>query len=50
MKCISFAGYYQTPSVSRALFDLIEDPDPNIRAVACLALAKTGQSFSGKFC
>jgi hypothetical protein len=36
-------GSFQTPAVITLLFDLVDDSeDPNARALASLALAKTG--------
>ena len=45
LKChfLKISGRFQTAAVITALFNLISDDDPNIRAVAALALAKTGE-------
>ena len=40
---LKISGRFQTAAVITALFNLISDDDPNIRAVAALALAKTGE-------
>ena len=37
------SGSFQTSAVVDHLFELIDDSDPNTRAVAALALAKTGE-------
>ena len=36
------SGKYHSKGVITLLFDFVSDPDPNIRAVAALSLAKTG--------
>ncbi|XP_077995721.1 uncharacterized protein LOC144449132 isoform X3 [Glandiceps talaboti] len=36
-------GQFRTPSVISALLDLLNDQDPNMRAVAAIALGRTGE-------
>ncbi|KAK2177787.1 hypothetical protein NP493_578g03000 [Ridgeia piscesae] len=43
LAAIQNLGSFQTSAVVDHLFELIEDSDPNTRAVAALALAKTGR-------
>ena len=43
MLYLFLSGTFHTPGVIRTLLDLLDDPDPNIRAVAALALAKTSE-------
>ena len=40
---IIFLGSFQTHSVIAMLFELVSDNEPNVRAIAALALAKTGK-------
>ncbi|RDD40004.1 hypothetical protein TrispH2_006850 [Trichoplax sp. H2] len=42
MAAVENLGKYQTPIVISALADLLDDTDPNIRAIASIALARTG--------
>ncbi|CAH1801193.1 unnamed protein product [Owenia fusiformis] len=43
MTAIKNLASYQTPGVIAALLELLEDADPNIRAVAALGLGKSGR-------
>ena len=42
MGVIYFIGKFQTPDVVDALLKLLDDPDPNIKAVAAISLGRTG--------
>ena len=35
-------GKFQSPAVVDALLKLLDDPDPNIRAIAAISLGRTG--------
>lgn len=37
-----FAAAFQNPAVVEALLKLLEDEDPNVRAVAAISLGRTG--------
>jgi hypothetical protein len=37
-----FSGNFSFPAVVQGLTNMLKDPDPNIRAVATIALAKSG--------
>lgn len=39
-----FTGKFRSNMVIEALLDLLNDPDPNIRAVALVSLARTGHN------
>ena len=39
---LHFIGKFQTPAVVDALLKLLDDQDPNIRAVAAISLGRTG--------
>lgn len=41
---LSFTGKFRSNMVIEALLDLLNDPDPNIRAVALVSLARTGHN------
>ena len=42
IKSFYFLGKFQNLAVIEALLRLLEDPDPNIRAVAAISLGRTG--------
>ena len=41
-----FAGQFRTAPVMSALVTLLDDKDANMRAVAAIALGKTGKTYS----